>query len=403
MQYKNAKRPVGEIARELGVDGILEGSVEHSGNHVHMTVQLIHAASDSHIWAESYDRDFNDAFAVPMEISQTIAKKIKLPTTATAAVKIVNPEAHDAYLQGRYFWFANNMRRSIEEFQKAIQLQPDYGLAWGGLADAYIVQAVGNELALKDIIDKADEAGRKAIELDDSSPEVHNAMAGIYLFGHWDPKHADEEALRSIALNPNYAEIHHLRAYILYALNRRDEALKEQMRCSELDHFARPWALGKVLEMQRKFDDAIREYKLVVEAEPQDVYGWFLLADVYRLKHMDAEAVATRIKALRNVKAEKEAEQVERVYRSSGRRAVDELELADLKSQIGKQYVSPFALASVSAHLQKKEDTLKYLEAAYTERTPWLVLVQWEPDFDFVHGEPRYQALIKKIGLEPAW
>ena len=403
MQYKGAKRPVGEIARELGVDGILEGSVERTGNKVHLTVQLIHAPSDSHIWAESYDRDFNDAFSIPTEMSQTIAKKIRVAAPGGGPAKQINPEAHDAYLRGRYFWFANNNLRSIEEFKKAIQLQPDYDLAWGGLGDAYIVQAVDNELPLKDVIDKADEAAGKAVKLDDSSAEVHNTLAGIYLFGHWDPKRADEEALRSIALNPNHAEIHHLRAYILYALNRPEEALQEQRRCTELDRFERPWALGKVLAMQRKYDEAIKEYKVLLEAQPEEKFGWFLLSDVYRQKGMGTEGVAARIKGIRNIGDEKEAQIEERVFRAGGEKAVWELDFNRLKGEVKKKYVSPMELASAAAKLGKKEETLKYLEAAYEERTPWMVLVQFEPDFDFVHGEERYRNIIKKIGLPPAY
>ena len=403
MQYKGAKRPVGDIARELGVDGILEGSVERTGNHVHMTVQLIHASTDSHIWAESYDRDFKDAFEIPAELSQTIAKKIRLAAPGVSPAKPINPEAHDAYLRGRYFWFASNNLRSIDEFKKAIQLQPDYALAWGGLGDAYVVQAVDNELPVKDVIDKADEAARKAVELDDSAAEIHNTLAGIYLFGHWDPKRADEEAQRAIALNPNHAEIHHLRAYILEALNRPEEALQEQRRCTELDRFARPWALGKVLTMQRKYEEAIKEYKILLEAQPQEKYAWFLLSDAYRLKHMGPEAVAARVKGIRNLGHEKDAQAEERVYRTGGARAVWERELARLKNQAKHNFVSPFDLASVAAKIGNKEETLKYLEAAYEERTPWMVLVQFEPDFDFVHGEERYRNIIKKMGLPPAY
>lgn len=141
MQYKNAKRPVGEIARELGVDGILEGSIEKSGNRVHMTVQLIHAPSDAHIWAESYDRTLNEAFSLPSELSQTIAKEIKIAISPVKPQRPINPDAHDAYLRGRYSWFNRDMQRSQEYFEKAIQTQPDYAAAWSGLADTYIARA----------------------------------------------------------------------------------------------------------------------------------------------------------------------------------------------------------------------------------------------------------------------
>lgn len=404
MQYKGAKRPVGDIARELGVDGVLEGSVERSGNRVHMTVQLIHAASDSHIWADSYDRDFNEAFSIPAELSQTIAKKLDLPNPATTTGRTINPEAHDAYLRGRYFWFAGpNMQRSQDEFKRAIKLQPDYGLAWGGLADAYIVQAVFNEVPVKDVLDQADEAVRKAVELDDQSAEVHNAMAGVKLFGHWDPKHADEEALRSISLNGKYGEIHHLRAYILLALNRPEEALQEQRICTELDRMQRPWAMGKVLAMVRKYDEAIQEYKVLLDAQPEDKYGWFLISDVYRYKGMMAEAAASKSKGYRNNGNEKEAREVERLFRRGGDKAVQEWELRRKKALIGKEYVSSFDLASLAARTGNKAETIKYLEAAYDERVPWLVMVQFEADFDLVHGEEGYREIIRKMGLPPAW
>jgi len=404
MQYKGAKRPLREIAHELGVDGILEGSIGRTGNRVHMTVQLIHAPSDSHVWAESYDRDFNDAFSLPVELSQTIAKQIRLSTSSpVTAKKGVSPEAHDAYLRGRYFWFGTNMIRSQEEFKKAIQIQPDYALAWGGLADAYTVQAVDSDVPVKDIRDKADAAGRKALELDDSLPEVHNAMAGIYLFVHWDPKHADEEAQKSIALNPNYAEIHHLRAYILLALNRSEEALREQKRCTELDRFERPWALGKVLTQLRKFDEAINEFHVLLEAQPTDQYAWFLLSDVYHMKGMMRESVQAKAHGARRVGDPKGAEAIERAFRAGGDKAVQDWDLNRIKKMALKGYVSPMTLAFVAARGGRRDEALKYLEEAYEERSPWLVLLQNEPDFDLLHGEPRYREIVKKLGLSPAY
>ena len=168
MQYKNAKRPVGEIARELGVDGILEGSVEKSGNHVHMTVQLIHASRDTHVWAESYDRTLSEAFSLPSDLSQTIAKEIKTAISPVEPQHPINPDAHDAYLRGRYSWFNRDMQRSQEYFEKAIQMQPDYAAAWSGLADSYTVRAVDGTSFPSTVMGKAEEAARKAIELDDS-------------------------------------------------------------------------------------------------------------------------------------------------------------------------------------------------------------------------------------------
>jgi len=242
MQYKGVQKPVGEIARELGVDGVLEGSVEKSGNRVHMTVQLIHAPSDTHIWAESYNRDFNDALSLPSELSEAIAKEIKTAISPTAVKQEINAEAHDYYMHGRYFWFQGNLDRSLEYFRRAIQLQPNYASAWSGICDAYVVKAVGMQSPARDVMGKATEACQKAAEQDDSLAEVHSSLAGLYLFGYWDPKRADTEAVRALTLDPNRAETHHLRAYILLALNRGQESIQEQRRAIELDPFARPWA-----------------------------------------------------------------------------------------------------------------------------------------------------------------
>jgi len=142
MQYKSAKRPLREIGRELGADAILEGSVERSGDRVHMTMQLIHAPSDTHIWAESYDRNFNEAFSLPLELSQTVAKTLKVSVAPAASPRYINPEAHDEYLRGHYLWYSMDNENSRTHFERAIQLQPEYAAAWSGVADDYIASVV---------------------------------------------------------------------------------------------------------------------------------------------------------------------------------------------------------------------------------------------------------------------
>ena len=399
MQYKGVQKPVGEIARELGVDGVLEGSVEKSGPRVHMTVQLIHAPSDTHIWAESYDRDFNDALSLPSELSQTIAKEIRAAVSSNRTQPEINAEAHDAYLQGRYFWFQNNLDRSLEYFQKAIQLQPNYTAAWCGICDAFVVKAVDGQSPAKDVMPKAAEACHKAAELDVSLAEVHSTLAGLYLFGDWDPKRADAEALRALALEPNRAETHHLRAYILLALNRGQESIQEQKRAMELDPFARPWALGKVLMQQRQFDAAINEFRLRAEAQPQDPTIHYMLYQAYRFKGRWNESVQELKKTSVLTGQSKHAKEEQQAFDKGGPTAVAEWNLNFLKNRARIGYISPVELAGVSAEANRKEETLKLLEEAYAEHSPWLILIQGEPDFDFLHSDPRYRALIKKIGL----
>jgi len=160
MQYKGVRRPLRDIARELGVDGILEGSLERSGNRVHMTVQLIHAPSDTHIWAESYDRDSSEVFSLPSELSRTIAKEVKVAVAPAGPQRNINPEAHDEYLRGRYLWYSMENENSRKHFEKAIQLQPDYAAAWSGVADDYIASVVEGLVPPEPTMQKGGDAAR---------------------------------------------------------------------------------------------------------------------------------------------------------------------------------------------------------------------------------------------------
>jgi len=174
---------VPDIARELGVDGILEGSVARTANRVHINVQLIFAPTDTHVWAEGYDRDLSDVISLQSELARTIARQVGVTAlTSARPEKRISPEAHDAYLLGRYYWFTDDgSERSRQYFQKAINSQPDYAAAWSGLADSYLLAAVSGEVRPEDVLPHGDAAARKAVELDDSLPEAHNSMAAAYI------------------------------------------------------------------------------------------------------------------------------------------------------------------------------------------------------------------------------
>src|ERR1700692_3221033 len=180
MQYRRVHRPLREIARELGVDGILEGSVVRSGSRVHITAQLIHAASDTHVWAERFDRDLSDLSSLQNELAQTIAKQVGTTTSGFGKTeRRINPEAHDAYLLGRYYWFARAHKKSREYFQKAIDLQPDYAAAWSGIADSYTASVAIGSFPPDAVMPQAEAAARKAMELDDSEAVGHRAGAAV--------------------------------------------------------------------------------------------------------------------------------------------------------------------------------------------------------------------------------
>lgn len=403
MQYKGVNKPLREIAQALGVDGIMEGSVNRSGNNVHINLQLIYAPTDTHMWAQSYDRDPSGALLLPQEIAQIVASVAKVASAPTKVKRYVSPEAHDAYLRGRYIWFGGNMGRSREYFEKAIQLQPDYAAAWSGLSDTYGASAVMGEAPPKEAWPKEYTAAVKALELDDSLAEAHNSMAAFYFFNAWDWKRAEAEELRAIELDPNYAEGRHLHSYILGAVNRNDESLQEQKRSSELDPFARPWALGAAYIHLRQYDAAIKALQMEDEVQPQQPMIQFCLLEAYWLKGKKKEAGKYAERMFLIGGDQPSADAVQQAFKRGVDPRLGELLLRQDEELARKRYRSPIHFAFDNAMLERKEETLRALEDGFRERDPWLVFLQKEPVFDFLHAEPRYRALVAKMGMPPAY
>jgi len=403
MQYKRVHRPLREIARELGVDGILEGSVSRSGSRVHVTAQLIYAASDTHVWAESFDRDLSDVGALQEELAQTIAKQIGATTSGSGKQQRIDPQAHDAYLLGRYYWFAGDYEKSRTSLEKAIGLQPDYVAAWSGLADCYAASAVSGDFPPETVMPQAEAAAMKALKLDDLSAEAHHSVAAVQLFYRWNWSAAERESARAVELNPNVAEIHHLRSYTLRSLNRGDEALQEQRKATELDPFASPDTLGWALIRARQFDAALNEARIRRDVQPNNADLHYLLFYAYFYKGMERESEEELERSLQLAGEKAQlAEQVQ-VYRRGGLRAVLEWKVDALKRKAAKQYVSPTDFADAYALLGRKEETIRYLEESYQKHAPYLVFLQSDPTLDFLHSDPRYRAIVNKMGLPPAY
>jgi len=402
MQYKDPHRPLREIAQALGVDGILEGSIERTGDKVHMTVQLIRADTDTHLWAESYDRDTNDVVTLPREAAETIARRLK-SAVAVKPERYVNPEAHDAYLHGRYLWFSGQNDKAGEYFRKATELQPDYAPGWSGLSIYYGAGAVDGLLDPRTALPAQDAAARKAVILDDAFPEAHLAMAATYWLHNWDLARADKEVLGAIELDPKFAEAHHLRAKILAALNRHQEAIAEQKIATELDPFARPFALPLSYILARQYDAAITDGLQRLESTPNDAVLHGILSWAYRCKGMPKEAVQ-RLGPYFLLQGDKSsAESVRRAFEQGGYNAVVHWEISDAERKSAKQYVSPVDLALLHAQLGQREKALALLEEGYRQHSPYMLDIQNDPAYDFLHTDERYRSLIRKIGLPPAW
>jgi TolB-like protein len=404
MQYKGVHRPLPEIAKALGVDGILEGSVARTGDRVHLNIQLIQAPSDTHVWAESYDRDASDIVSLPQEAAQTIARQLNSAVLRTAASpKYVNPEAHDAYLHGRYLWYQGVYPESATYFRKAIEIQPDYALGWSGLSAYYGATAADGLVNPREYLSQGEAAAIKAVQLDDSLAEAHLSLGAIYLFYHWDFARADQEILRAMELDPSFDEAPHFRAKILGALNRHQEAIAEQKKAMALNAFTRPWALGYAYLLARQYDNAILECQQRLVSLPHQNGLYWILAEAYRCKGMQKESVEMSLRVMEEGGDKIDTAKLRSAYKRGGYRAtlLDSLEY--FKRESLKHYVSPVLEAKETAQLGRREETLRLLEAAYRQHDTLLLWIQCDPAYDFLHSDERYRAIIRNVGLPPAY
>ena len=398
MQYRGARRPLPEIARALHVDAILEGSVSRSADQVHMTLQLIRADTDSHLWADSYERNANDV-ALPDEAAKAVAKQLHRAVPIVKDIRYVSPAAHDAYLHGRYLWFSARMEESGPWFRRAIELQPDYALAWAGLADFYGEGIAGDVLDPRTSIVPEEQAAQRALELDPDLPEAHQAMGAMFLIDLWDWANADRETLRAISLSPQDGDLYYLRACVLQAVNREPEAIDLGKKAMEIDPFSRPYALASLYEYTRQFDATLAEIRLRLEANPNnpDLIG--LEMEIQRRMGNYKEAVDTWAKWHILMGDPQSAVDLRRAYNRGGARGFVRWQLDRRLLQAKSHYVSPVELASYYAQLSDKEHTLALLEEGYRQRATDTLWIQGDPAYDFLRADPRFRSIVQKTGV----
>ena len=368
-----------------------------------MTVQLIYAPTDTHLWAESYDRSPNDTVTLPQDAARSIAAVTHSALAGSTPQKYINPAAHDAYLHGRYLWFTTNELASGQYFLKATQIQPDYALAWVGLSTYYGAGMVDGDLDPRTDIPRMKDAALKSIQLDDSLAESHWAMSASRWIADWDFNAALQELDRAIQLDPKLTEAHHLRGKILGQLNRHDEALAEQRIAMEINPFERPWSLAYFLLRARRFDAAIADAKQRLEGDP-DLSTWYILSEAYSGKGMDKEAEYALEQAFRlcgECNGQPTADALHRAFAHGGKQEVLLLLLNKTKSQ--KDYVSPYSLASLYSQLGDKLQALAWLDECLRQHAPPILDIQNDTAFDSLHADPHYRAIVEKVGLPPAY
>ena len=404
MQFKDAHRSLSEIARALNVDAILEGSISRSTNQVHMTLQLIRGDTDSHLWAESYDRNPNDVAALPDDAARVIAARLNSATPAHVNAPYIKPEAHDAYLHGHYSWVVGRNEDAGRYYRRAVDIQPDYALGWTGLADYYAMGALHGEVDPRQALPQAKAAAMKAVELDDSLPRAHATLGGMIFFDHGDGAQALKELTRATQLDGQDSEDFHLRARVLCALGRYDEAIAVQKQSTAINPFEHPGAMAEIYRCTRQFDAAISDGEMRLKDFPVAPDILKQLADGYHWKRMDKEAVNMLARQLSTAGDLPLSAAVRRAFETGGYAAVVRSQLAALEKRARTARVSTFELADLHGRLSEHDETLALFEQGVNERDPlFLLLAQSDPAFDFLHADPGYRSLVQKMGLPPTY
>jgi TolB-like protein/DNA-binding winged helix-turn-helix (wHTH) protein len=397
MQYKKAHQALTPIAEALHVDAVVEGSITRTAGEVHMTLQLIRAEDDSHLWAQSYDQK-GGATSLAETAAEDIAQELHTGRVDQVVTRTISPAAHDAYLRGRYLWFGRDIEKSGDWFRKATRLQPDYAAAWAGLSDYYGEGVAANLLDPRTALGPMEEAAKRALALDPELAEAHQAMAGVYLIAKWDWANADRESQRAIVLDPKDAELYYLRACVLLAMRRNPEAIEAAKRSMELAPLQRPGALGSILAGAGLNDEALEELRLRREALPNDSDLLFLTADTWRRKGDMANAAEFTEKAMIEVGSPDFAARLRHAWKQGGKRAFARESLDGLENWGKQHYISPVDEAELHAQLGEKEATLAALEEGLRQRSTAMLWIEEDPVFDFLRDEPRYRAVIEQIG-----
>jgi adenylate cyclase len=409
--YKSAPKNLAEIAKQLGVAHILEGSVQRSGDAVRVNVQLIKAANDSQVWAETFDRKLTDIFSVESDVAKAIADQLRAHITrqeeqVIAAKPTKNIEAYDAYLRGRYFWnkrTSDGIKHAIEHFQQSVERDPDFALGHAGLADSYIALTFYNFAAPHETMPKAKESAIKALALDDTLAEAHASLAHILMNYDWNWSAAEKEFKRSIELTPDYATGHQWYAiHYLTATGRFEEAVQEMKKALELEpaSLVMNTFMGATLYYAGRYDEAIDQCRRTIEMDPNFAVAHWHLGLAYEQKQALDAATEEFKKAisLSGGSPLMQAALVRAYAKSQKKHEANEM-LNELNELSKQQYVSAYEVATIYVALGNNEQAFQLLEEGYAEHSFHLVYLNVSPQFKPVRSDRRFQDLVQRIGL----
>jgi TolB-like protein/DNA-binding winged helix-turn-helix (wHTH) protein/Flp pilus assembly protein TadD len=410
MVYKHARKPLPQIARELNVDAVVEGTVHRSGDRVRITAQLIEASTDKHLWSQSYDGELRDTLTLQNNVARAIADQIRInlnpqEQAALKKVAVVNPEAYESYLKGRYFWnkrTADGLSKAIDYFSEAIKRKPDYAQAYAGLADSYALAGDWKYglLAPKEAYPKAKAAATKAIALDGTLGEAHISLAFCLENFDWDWESAGREFTRGIELSPRYAIGHEWYGWHLAALGRHAEAIAEVEKAASLDPLSPSIGadLAEEFLVAHRFDEAIKQIRKTIILEPFFGPAHYVLGQALVQKHNYNEAIAELQKAIElSPGSAAFTANLAYAYAVSGMRDEAAKKLNDMKNRSPQAFSNAPEIAMVYVGLDQKDQAMAWLEKGYAEGfSPWVLM---RPCFDPLRSDPGFEALVRRIGL----
>jgi serine/threonine protein kinase/Tfp pilus assembly protein PilF len=409
MQYKRERKPTPQIARELNVEAVIEGSVLRSGDRVRISAQLIQANPEKNLWAESYERDLSDVLTLQSEVARAIASEVQIKLspqeqTRLLATRSVKPDAYEAYLRGRNFWNQrdrDSVMKGLEYFQQAVKLDPTYALAYTGVADSYTILGANYWLSPREAFPQARAAALEALKIDDTAAEAHASLALIKQ-QEWDWTGAETEYKKALALNPGYASTHQWYSLFLSLASRHDDAIREAQRAAELDPLSAIVSvnLGEVLYFAGRYAEATRAFQRILQVSPDYSSARFCLGLVYLQDHKVAQSIAELQKAASlSPQDDQTTAALACAYAVSGRKIDSQDILTQLQNQSQRRYVSPYVLAFIYVGLGRKGEALEWLEEAYKQRDANLPTITEEPMFDPLRSDRRFLELLRRINL----
>jgi TolB-like protein/DNA-binding winged helix-turn-helix (wHTH) protein/Flp pilus assembly protein TadD len=411
MRYKGTNKSLPEIARELGVEALIEGSVVREGHRVAVTANLIDASTEKHIWSERFNRDLVDILVVQSDFAQAIAHEVQAKLTPSDRARLetrrmVNVDAYDLYLKGGSLLAGTDedRKRAISYFEQAIEIDPKDPLIYAGVGLAYGPLGYYGYVSPVESDSKMVWAATKALELDESLAEAHATLGLARSVHEWDWSTGEREFRRAIDLNPGYADAHGLLAQILMMRGQTEEALAESSQAAELDPLSpgiyASW--GQRLVWARQYDEAIEKCQKALQWDPGSPRLHMCLGMAYELKREYGKAVAELEQARsRSAGSPYYVRSLGHAYAVSGREGQTQQVLTELKEASKSRYVSPFCFALIYTGLGDKEQAFKWFETAYQQRDPALSTIRADPRFDPVRSDPRFQDLLRRVRLEP--